>query len=83
MGWIVFPLSACGWAVVLCCVIVWVGWLMHCSFVPSNPASNTQIPSMPSQDELQAWEMAPYIEAVLSQGRSQAMLQVRLSCACD
>lgn len=29
-----------------------------------------------ARDELQAWHMAPYVEAVLSQKRSQFMLQV-------
>ncbi len=39
------------------------------------------------QDELQLWEMAPYLEAVLSQPRSHMMLQVRVwvgarACVC-
>ena len=42
-----------------------LGWAMH-------------IRKATAHDDLQAWQMAPYVEAVLTQRRSQYMLQVRL-----
>lgn len=40
-------------------------------------AWSTQVKKGTSADELQQWQMTPYVEAVLQQPRSQYMLQVR------
>jgi cytochrome c-type biogenesis protein CcmH/NrfF len=37
---------------------------------------STQIKKGTSHDELQQWQMAPYVEAVLQQPRSQYIVQV-------
>ncbi len=37
----------------------------------------THVKKGTTRDELQAWQMAPYVEAVMSQPRSQFVLQVR------
>lgn len=37
----------------------------------------THVKKGTSRDELQAWQMAPYVEAVLSQPRSHFLIQVR------
>lgn len=53
----------------------------HCRYSSIEQALllgwSTAVKKGTTADELQAWQMAPYCEAVLQQGSSQYMLQVR------